>query len=81
MTKDELNQWLIKAKLVHCESEFDENGNREESKIFEYEGQLYRLEFQNGEAYQNWGEKGVYEPRKVIRETQLVEVVTYRETD
>ena len=85
MTKAELSQWFARAKLVHSESEFDENGNREESKIYEYEGRLYRLGFQNGHPYEKWGEKGplpgVYEPRKVIREAKLVEVVTYRLAD
>ena len=85
MTKNELKQWIAKAKLVDSESEFDANGNHEETKIYEWQGELYRLEFQNGQAYQKWGENGripdAYEPRKVIRETQMVEVVTYRAAD
>ena len=85
MTKEELNQWLTEVKFVDGESEFDANGNREESRIYEHNGQLYRLAFQNGKPCETRGEKGrlqgVYEPRKVIREAQMVEVVKYRLAD
>jgi len=85
MTMEELEQWLAKAKQVDGEREVDSNGNSDESRIYEHEGQLYRLHFQNGSPCEQWGEKGyirgVYEPRKVIRETEMVEMVTYREFD
>jgi hypothetical protein len=82
MTKEELNLWLAEAKLVDSESEFDGNGNHEESRIYEHNGQLFRMAFQNGGPCEKRGEKGrlqgVYEPRMVVRETQMVEVVKYR---
>ena len=85
MTKDELKQWLAESKRVDGHSDFDESGNRAEWRIFERDGQLYRLAFLNGHPSEKWGEKGyirgVYEPRKVIRETETIEVVSYREPD
>jgi hypothetical protein len=85
MTRKELEQWLAEAKFVDGESEFDQNGNCEESRIYEHNGQLYRLHFCNGTPSEKWGDKGfvrgVFEPRMVVRETQMVEVISYRNCD
>jgi hypothetical protein len=85
MTKEELQKWIAESKLVDSHSEFDANGNYEEWRVYQRDGELFRLEFQNGHPYEKWGEegfiRGVYEVRKVIRETKTVEVVTYREPD
>ncbi len=85
MTKDELKQWMAESKRVDGQSEFDERGNCDEWRIYERDGQLYRQSFMNGHPCEKWGEKGhirgVYEPRKVIRETETVEIVRYRQPD
>ena len=85
MTKEELQKWMAESKFVDSDREFDENGNCEESRIYERNGELFRVEFQNGHPYEKWGEKsfirGVYDVRKVIRETETIEVVRYREPD
>lgn len=86
MTKEELNQWIAKAKLVDYKTQYDENGNCEETRIYGAEGKFFRIEFLNGSPYEAWNGKGftrgVYpEPREVIRKTEMVEVVVYREKD
>ena len=85
MTKDELAKWLKESKFVDGDSEYDENGNCEAWRVYERDGKLYRVEFLNGSPYEKWGDKGfirdIYEPREVIRETEMVEIVRYREID
>jgi hypothetical protein len=83
MTKDELQQWIKESKLVDSRRHYDENSNCEEWKIYERGGELFRMEFQNGYPYEARNEKGIiqgqYQPRKVIREKEIIEVVRYRE--
>ena len=86
MTKEELNQWIASAKAVDCKTQYDENGNCEETRIYAVDGKFFMVDFQNGYPYETWSGKGfirgVYsEPREVIRETKMVEVVVYREKD
>lgn len=85
MTKEELVQWLSQSKMVDGDTEFDESGNCEEWRVYERDGELFRLEFLNGRPCEKWGDKGyirgVYEPKKVIRKTKMVEVVWYHEDD
>jgi hypothetical protein len=85
MTRVELDEWVAQCKVVDHHEEFDERGNCHEWRIYESNGQLYRLSFCNGHPCETLGAKGyirgVYEPRKVIRETKVVEVTRYHEAE
>lgn len=85
ITKEELKQWLAESKLVDEGSEFDENGDCQEWRIYERDERLYQLDFVNGRPCEKWDKngfvRGVYELRQVIRETELVEVTSYRESN
>lgn len=85
MTKEELKQWLAESKLVDENREFDDNGDSQEWRIYKRDGRLYQVYFVNGRPCEKWEEnryvRGVYEPRQVIRETEMVEVTRYRESN
>ncbi|MEI8043724.1 MAG: hypothetical protein WCL11_20105 [Verrucomicrobiota bacterium] len=82
MSKEELKKWMAESKLVDSGREFDGNDNRDEWLVYERDGKLYMVELLNGHPYKKWegkGPCGVYGPREVVRETEMVEVVRYRE--
>ena len=84
MTEEELTRWISESRLVDSGGRYDENGNFDQWRVYERGGKLYRLGFLNGHPHEKWGGsgfiRGVYEPREVIHETELVEVVRYRES-
>ena len=90
MTLDELNLWIKAHRYVrHASDEYDESGNREESRIYtDDNGKLFIIEFCNGHPYEKWDEKigkhgggfvrGEYEyPKEVFRKTRIVEYYDY----
>ena len=59
MTKNEIEQWIKKATFVTSSYfEYDGRGNREETRIYDKDGQLYLINFFNKKPSPEWGEKG-----------------------
>jgi hypothetical protein len=70
MNLQELNEWMKSHKCVDT-TDFDIDGcdNRYYSKIYEVNGQFFKVDFCNKYPSEKWGEKGyvrgVYEPKPV----------------
>jgi hypothetical protein len=82
MNKEELKEWFKQSKYICLSSsEYDESGNYWSEAIYEHNGKPYSISFCNKETLEKWGEKGyirgVYEPREVIRKTEMIERVYY----
>ena len=64
MNKAQIELWIREAKYVtHSFFEYDESGNKRETRIFEKDGQLYALSFCNGYISAKMGEKGLESER------------------
>jgi hypothetical protein len=76
MSRDELNEWMKSHKCVDT-TDFDIDGcdNRYYSKIYEVDGEFFRVNFCNKYPSEKWGEKGyirgVYEPEQVHKESWM----------
>lgn len=86
MTLQELKEWCKGTRVVDYENDsYDDNGNHYETKIYEKDGKLWRLEFSNGHPYERY-ERGIgyvrgdyTGPVEVFKKTRTV-VETYYET-
>jgi len=58
MNRQELQDWIKSCKRVDiAESEYNED-NHFQTNIYEKDGQLYKIDFCNGEASAKWGKSG-----------------------
>ena len=82
MTKQELKDWIKSAKYDGiAEDEYDSNGNNFRSCVYEKDGKFYLVDYCNREPSEVYGKngfiRGVYEPKEVIRHTQMIQEVYY----
>lgn len=81
MTKDELNNWLKTNRSIDREFHYDENGNKEGSTYHKIGDQYYAVDWCNDHPCEKWGDRGYirgfYEPRKVEKVVEMVEVTSY----
>lgn len=80
MNKDELYAWMNSNKIVYEEGEWDDRNNHLTFQIYESNGEYFRVNFCNGFPSKKWVNgkgyiRGVYEPTKVTRKTEMVEKV------
>ena len=85
MKLEDLKAWIKGKRVVDWEDDMnDECGNRCESRIYESDGKLYRIEFCNNHPYEKWivGEgynRGDFtEPVEVIKKERTI-IETYYE--
>lgn len=82
MTKQEINDWTEKAKLVYTGWE-DEDGNDIDTKIYELNNELFKIEYCNGHMINFWDGHGYvkdkYLPIKVKAVTRTYTVTEYEE--
>jgi len=58
MNKEEISQWIKEAEyIVTSFFEYDECGNKEETRIYEKDGQLYSLDFCDDSVNPKWDDK------------------------
>jgi hypothetical protein len=81
MTKDELNDWLKANPAIDREFRYDENGNREGQTYHKIGDEYFEVCWSNDRPCEKWGDKGpirgFYEPRKVEKTVDLVEIISY----
>lgn len=87
MTLKEIQDWIGTNNYVTTSyRDIDSCGNEEETRIFESNGKLYVIEFQNDHPYEKYGKNGYArgdyaEPREVIRKSRMVEEVYYENVE
>ncbi len=87
MTKNEINEWLRKARYVDTEnSDVDGCDNRWETKIYTKDGKFYRVEFLNQEPLEDYPHvtvngSRVYSVQEVFhrQETRIVDIYETQE--
>jgi hypothetical protein len=82
MTLLEIQAWIKSAKHVDTVNDYyDDCGNRETTKIYEKNGQFFKIEFMNGHPYEAWNAtktgfvRGVYGPPTPVRKASRLEYV------
>ena len=84
MTKQEIIDWIGNLKPIDIPySEYNHEGNRIEVHIYQKDGKLYKINFfedmpTDSEVCRGW-KGGFYNPEEVIKQTKMIEEVTYIE--
>ena len=81
MTKEELVTWIKTAKYVDGSPEYNEREKEWSYSIYEFEGEIYRVDYCNGHFSEEWGDKGCirgsYKPYRVEKKVEIIEQVDY----
>lgn len=84
MTKDELNNWLKVNPSIDRDFHYDENGNKEGETYHKIGEEYFAVDWMNDHPCEKYVSpkgyiRGFYEPRKVKKVVEMVEVVSYIE--
>jgi hypothetical protein len=81
MTKNELTNWLKANPSVDREFRYDENGNSHDETYHKIGEEYFAISWCNNHPCEKWGDKGYirgfYEPRKVKKVVEFVEITSY----